>query len=140
MQITIVKELKQKVFVANEVPDECVAHAQVAIISNLSWHLIAPNPYRAHGMSEALPLPKVACPIVDVRSVTDDEAMMKVMSACVDKTAGVINLSGLLTGLEALGAVVTQKPVLTAAEVTQRFLERKNKRVAMRGRARVRVN
>lgn len=137
METVITKQLKQKVFVANAVPDECIERAQVVIVSGLSWHIIAPNPFRAHGLGNAIPVPTVKCPVVDVRGVQDDAAMMKVMAACVDKSAGVINLDGLLTGLQALGAKVTQtqpKKAATAADVQALFMDRKNQRVARRVR------
>lgn len=102
---------KKYVYVASEIPDECVFHAQVAILAEFTWHLIGPAPYRAHGVTQYIPMPDVKCPIVDVRTMKldtgNDDRMWQVMNACVDKTSGVFNLSGLLTGLEALGATIT---------------------------------
>lgn len=110
MNTAAVAPTRTMVFVSNEVPDECVKRAQVAIVTENGWHLIAPSPYRCHGLSKYVGMPQVACPIVDIRPVRmdDDDKMMQVMEACVDKNAGVVNLAGLLSGLEALGAVVTR--------------------------------
>jgi hypothetical protein len=127
------------VFVSTEVPEECIQRAQVAIVTDNGWHLLAPIPYRCHGLDKFVPMPKVNCPIVDIRPVRmdDDDKMMAVMASCVDRSTGVINMSGLLSGLEALGAKVT-KPVahpqqdVTAEEVQMDLLKRKVKRVARR--------
>lgn len=94
------------VFAASAPGDECVRHAQVVIVAEHSWHLIAPKPYRVHCLLSFAAVPSVACPVVDVRGVKDDVKMFAVMQACVDEKAGVLNLDGLLTGLEALGGVV----------------------------------
>lgn len=111
MEVVMVKELKKTVLAATEVPDECIKNAQVMIVADLSWHIIAPNPYRMHGLGDMIPAPKVTCPIVDVRGVPaeNDDAMLRVMNSCVDKSAGVLNLAGLLTGLEALGGRVSNQ-------------------------------
>lgn len=100
--------VKKYVFASNEVPEECVKRAQVVIVGAFSWHLIAPAPYRMHCMLSFAPMPAVNCPVIDVKNVSDDEGMARVMAACADPTAGVINLDGLLTGLEALGAKVSK--------------------------------
>ena len=118
------------VFVAHEIPEESLAHAQVAIVSEDTWHLIAPNPYRIHSTAD-IPMPEVKCPIVNISGVKNEDGMRAVMQTCVDKTAGVINLFGLLTGLEALGAVITQRPVFKAADVSRSF---HGKRVASKVR------
>lgn len=97
------------VFSASAVPDESVKAAQVVIVAEFSWHVIAPAPYRMHCLLSFAPVPKVACPVVDVRGVQDDEKMAEIIKACTDPSAGVINLDGLLTGLEAMGAKVAQK-------------------------------
>lgn len=122
--VTNVRKSEVKlVFLAHEVPEESLGHAQAAIISDGTWHLIAPNPYRIHSTAD-IPMPKVNCPVVDIRGVTDEEGMRRVMDACTDKSAGVINLDGLLTGLEALGAKVTRiKP--DAVAINAAWRERK---------------
>lgn len=102
----VVLNKKKMVFVSSETPDEVVKRAQVVIVSDGRWHLIGPAPFRAHGLGAAIPLPKVTCPVVDVSRVRDDLRMKQVMDACVSVHAGVINLDGLLTGLEALGGIV----------------------------------
>lgn len=109
------QQLKTRyVFSASAVSDECVKAAQVVICTEFSWHVIAPVPYRLHCLLSFAPVPAVKCAVVDVRGVADDEGMARVMGACTDATAGVINLGGLLTGLEALGAKVSnQKPKVT---------------------------
>jgi hypothetical protein len=67
-----------------------------------------------------VPMPKMTCPIVDIRPVRidDDERLAQVMKHCTDQTAGVINMSGLLTGLEALGAKVTNRQVKSVRPVS----------------------
>jgi hypothetical protein len=111
MAVQTVHLSKQKlVFISTEVPDECVRRAQVVIVSEAGWHLIGPAPFRAHGLGNAMPLPQVRCPVVDVSAVTDDVGMKRVLDGCVTLQAGVINLAGLLTGLEALGGVVLKDP------------------------------
>ena len=103
---------KKFVFSSSAIPDECVRHAQVAIITEATWHLIGPEPYRAHGVMDVMPMPVVTCPVVDIRLVQDEEKMALVMNSTTDRAAGVINMSGLLTGLEALGAKV-RRPIRT---------------------------
>jgi len=44
-----------------------------------------------------------------VKGVQNDEGMAEIIKTGTDPSAGVINLVGLLTGLEALGAKVAQK-------------------------------
>lgn len=102
---------QKTVVAATEVPEECVKRAQVVIVSEYSWHLIAPKPWKMHCLLNFAPVPTVTCPVIDVRGVPDEksEAMFKVMQACVADHAGVINLDGLVTGLESLGAVVVRK-------------------------------
>lgn len=125
------------VYLGTEVPDECIANAQVVIKTEDTWHVIAPNPYRMHCTAD-IPMPEVKCPIVDIRGVKDEEAMRAVMEKCTDKSAGVLNMAGLLTGLEALGAKVTQRVSeaasqrVRAADVAARFREKKEGRVARR--------
>ena len=103
---TVTKTQKKLVFLSTEVPADCVRMAQVAILSDDSWHLIAPWPHRAHGLSRSIPMPEVTCPIVDVSAVKDDLRMREIFNRYVAPYAGVINLSGLLSGLEGLGAKV----------------------------------
>lgn len=83
--------------------EECVRRAQVLIVGGESWHLIGPAPYKMHCLNSFAPVPVVNCPAVDVRGVKDDEGMGRVIQGTVDANAGVFNLDGLLTGLEALG-------------------------------------
>lgn len=93
---------------AMAVPDECVRAAQVLVIGEFSWHVIAPAPYRMHCMMSFAPVPVVTCPVVDVRGVADDEGMAWIVRNCTDPSGGVINLDGFLTGMEALGGKVTR--------------------------------
>lgn len=94
---------KKIVTVARGVPAECIRAAQVIIVTEDTWHLIAPGSLRVHGLSGDIPMPAVTCPVVDVRGVEDFARMRGIMDVCVDVNAGVINMDGLLTGLEALG-------------------------------------
>lgn len=95
-----------QVLLATAPMEECVKRAQVVIVSEHSWHLIAPRPYKMHCLNSFAAVPTVTCPVVDVREVPDarSDEMFRVMQACTADQAGVINLAGLLTGLEALGA------------------------------------
>lgn len=137
------------VFSASAAPDECVKAAQVVIVAEFSWHVIAPAPYRMHCLLSFAPVPAVACPVVDVKGVQDDEGMAKLIRTCTDPSAGVLNLDGLLTGLEALGGKVcktvnsNQLSVKeTAAELSEARMEKKEKRGmrVTRPTRRVRVN
>lgn len=91
--------------------EDCVKRAQVLIVGEHSWHLIGAKPYRMHCLSSFAPVPAVRCPRVDVGGVKDDERMGRIMMACVSDAAGVINMDGLLTGLEALGGKVERVPM-----------------------------
>ncbi len=133
---------KELMLVSTEVPEDCIRRAQVAIVTENGWYLLVPGA-RITGLSKWVPLPKVTCPVVDITPIRmdDDDKMMKIMSVCVSKTAGVINLAGLLIGLEALGAKVTSQSVShqssviskpRAQDVAIAFYERKKKRVARR--------
>jgi hypothetical protein len=73
--------------------------------------------------------------VVDVKGVQDDEGMANLIKTFTDPTAGVLNLDGLLTGLEALGGEVcktvnsNQLSVKeTAAELSEARMEKKEKR------------
>jgi len=119
------KPQKQMMFLSKATPEECIERAQVAIINENGWFLIGPAPYRAYVNT---PQPSVKCAIVDIRPVRmdDDESLFAVVDRNVDKTVGVIDMAGLLRGLEGLGAVVTPA---------------RSQRVASRGRGdRMRVN
>lgn len=107
---TVQRTQKTLVFVSAEVPAVCAQHAQVAIVTAKSWHLIAPWPYQAHGLSLSIGMPEVRCPVVDVSRV-DHAAFRRVYAQHVVPYAGVTNLAELLHGLEALGAVVKTKRV-----------------------------
>lgn len=110
MEPKMVTQTKQ-VMLSMALSEDCIRNAQVLIVEEGRWHVLAPKPYRMHCDSGFAPVPTVRCPVVDVRNVQDDEAMGRVMGTCVDPTFGVINLAGLLTGLEALGATVSRVPV-----------------------------
>lgn len=106
----MVTQTKQMV-VATPVLEEALQRAQVLIVEGKRWHVLAPRPYRAQGdwgIEEVKAL--VNCPIIDVSRVPAelDETMGAVIRGCVDVNAGVFNRAGLLTGLEAIGAVVVQ--------------------------------
>ncbi len=96
---------KRALFFGRVTPDEAVAQAQVMVVVNGRWFIHAPEPYRCNGSGE---LPVVSCPVVDCSGIPDDlfAQMARVIGDCVDVVHGVINRSGLLTGLEALGAKV----------------------------------
>jgi len=116
---------------ASAVPDEVVKAAQVVIVAEYSWHVIAPAPYRMHCLMSFAPLPAVSCPVVDVKGIADDEKMAAILKSCTDPIAGVINMDGLLTGLVALGGKVSRcgrqkKP--TAKDVSTARMEKKEKR------------
>jgi len=139
MAVQSVDQKKKYVFSASAVPEESVKAAQVLIVAEFSWHVIAPAPHRVHCLLSFAPVPTVTCPVVDVRGVQDDEKMAEIIKACTDPSAGVINLNGLLTGLEAMGAKVaqkaesrTQKP--TARELSEARMELKEKRTGRRVR------
>lgn len=96
------------VLTASAPPEECFRRAQVLVVGDHSWHVIGPAPYRLHVLNTFSRPPAVGCAVVDVRGVTDDEGMGRVVRACTDPSAGVINMDGLLTGLAALGGKVTR--------------------------------
>ena len=83
------------------------------IVTDMTWHLIGPGNLRAHGLSRDIPQPTVTCPVVDVSKVRDDEKMGAIIRTCVTPTAGVINMAGLLTGLEALGGMIKRSGQLS---------------------------
>lgn len=103
--ITNVKDVKL-VYLATEIPEESIRNAQVLILDTNAgtWHLFAPQPYKAHGRLEMMP--QVHCPVVDLTPVTNEDAVCRIIKATTSPQHGVINLDGLLTGLEALGAKV----------------------------------
>ena len=115
---------------ASAVPDEVVKAAQVVIVAEYSWHVIAPAPYRMHCLMSFAPLPAVSCPVVDVKGIADDEKMAAILKSCTDPIAGVINMDGLLTGLEALGGKVQKAEgrKVTARELSVARMEKKEKR------------
>jgi hypothetical protein len=117
MDTKMVTQTKQ-VMLSMALLEDCIRNAQVLIVEEGRWHVLAPKPYRMHCDSGFAPVPTVRCPVVDVRNVQDDEAMGRVMGTCVDPTFGVINLAGLLTGLEALGATVSRVPEPKALSAT----------------------
>lgn len=102
---------KQVLFFGKVTPEEVAARAQVLLVDHsyepVRWYIFAPAPYRAQGTGE---VPTVTCAVVDCTAIpNDDESMTRmatVIGRCVDTVHGVINKSGLLTGLAALGAVV----------------------------------
>lgn len=133
------------VFSASAVPDEVAQAAQVVIVGEFTWHVIAPAPHRMHCLLSFAPVPQVNCPVVNVAGVKNDEGMASVIRACTDPTAGVINLDGLLSGLEALGGKVS-KPVAsdqlpvkkkTARELSKARMETKERRGVPARRVRV---
>lgn len=132
MDTKMVTQTKQ-VMLSMALPEDCIRNAQVLIVEEGRWHVLAPKPYRMHCDSGFAPVPTVGCPVVDVRHVQDDEGMGRVMAVCVDPTFGVINLAGLLTGLEALGAVVKLPVTKSQKSVTSKRvnagLHRTTKRV-----------
>lgn len=63
----MILNLKTKyVVTSSAVPDECISHAQVLIVGESSWHVIAPAPYRLHCLLSFERVPKVSCPVVNV--------------------------------------------------------------------------
>ena len=115
---------------ASAVPDEVVKAAQVVIVAEYSWHVIAPAPYRMHCLMSFASLPAVSCPVVDVKGIADDEKMAAILKSCTDPIAGVINMDGLLTGLVALGGKVQKAEgrKVTARELSVARMEKKEKR------------
>lgn len=99
---------RKLVVMATAVPEDVVRQAQVLIVTRDTWHLIGPGKLRAHGLSREIPAPSVTCPMVDVSGVKDEERMRGIMEACVSPVAGVFNMAGLTTGLEALGGKVVR--------------------------------
>lgn len=101
---------KQGLYFGKVASDEAARFAQVLLVDRkfvpVRWYIFAPQPYRAHGEGE---VPTVICPVVDCTGIPDGDEMTlkmaKIIGRCVDAVHGVLNKSGLLTGLEALGAV-----------------------------------
>jgi len=97
----------RRVIVMSDAPEVVLHYAQVLIVDGERWHAYGPGAMRAHGewgIGEARAL--ATCPILDVSGVTDDERMADIIRRCTAEHAGVINMDGLLTGLQALGAQV----------------------------------
>lgn len=107
---------KRIVMVATDVPEEIVRRAQLMIVTGESWHIICPG-QRAHGKNEAAP--QVACPIVDISAVEDDEQVAELMKLCVLPIAGVVAMETLINGLTKLGATVKNRPCAVCV-VTQK--------------------
>lgn len=105
----------KRVMMSMALPEDCIRNAQVLLVEAGRWHVLAPKPYRMHCDSAFMPEPVVTCARVDVSGIEDEEGMSRVMGTCVDPTFGVINLDGLLTGLEALGGKVS-RPVTAEKE------------------------
>lgn len=109
MQAMVDVRKQKRVVVARELPMEALEHTQVLIVDGERWHALAPFPWRVHGewgLEEVLGV--VRCPVVDVSAIdpANDIRAGDVIRSCSDARCGVFNLSGLLTGLEALGGVV----------------------------------
>jgi len=107
--------------VAHDIPRESIERAQVVILSDRTWSLIAPAPYRVHALSREVPLPAVTCPLIDIRSVGlstgQTDRMLEVVEKCIHTDEGVIDLKGLISGLKALGAVVLPEIERVASRV-----------------------
>ena len=131
MELVQTSELKpvKLVLLAKAVPEECAARAQVMIVTEKTWHLIGPSPYRAHGDSSYAKPPKVSCPVIDVSLVSEanDEKMGEVIAACTAAHAGVINMDGLVMGLCALGGRVERKRGVVRASQRGRKLNKKRR-------------
>lgn len=128
---------KTKIVVSvSAVPEESVQAAQVVIVGDFTWHIIAPAPNRMHCLLTFAPVPTVACPVIDVTGVKNDEGMAEIIRACTDPKAGVINMDGLLTGMAALGAKITkpeaQPKKVTARELSEARMALKEKRTGRR--------
>lgn len=102
---------KKVVLVAKQVPAECVKRAQVLVLTDKTWHILAPNPYRAHGLLSEGTTPKVKCLVLDLSRVPaeNDEKTAQVIKDCTAEHAGVINMEGLVSGLCALGGRVVSE-------------------------------
>jgi hypothetical protein len=117
------------VFTASDTPDECVRNAQVLVVGEFSWHVIAPAPFRLHCLLSFAPVPQVRCAVVDVHGVTDDGKMAELIRTCTDPSAGVINLDGLLTGLEALGGKVSRPLTVDGGRLGKKKAQGRKQRV-----------
>lgn len=115
---------KKMVVAAVGVPEECIRNAQVMIVTGETWHLIAPGSLRVHGLSKDMPVPVVGCPVWDVSGVKDLDRMRAIMDACVTPAAGVFNMAGLTTGLEALGG---KRVVVEPLSVSSKQLEKSSR-------------
>ena len=102
---------KRVLFMGKVSPEEAARNAQVMVVVDGRWFIYAPAPYRAHGEGE---LPEVNCPVVDCSEIPENlfVQMSHVIGDCVDAVHGVLNKSGLLTGLEALGATYAERTEL----------------------------
>jgi len=103
-------------FVGNASFEDVERFAQVMLVDGEAWWVKAPAPYRAYGNGE---LPKVSCPVVDISGIEAENfaQMARLVGDCVDVVHGVLNRSGLLTGLEALGGrVESTTPQLRAGQ------------------------
>ena len=125
---TMITETNVKmVYISKAVHEECIRRAQVLIVTEETWHLIGPEPYRAHGDRMFAKAPKVTCPIINLSAVDEgnDEKVAEIIKACTAPTAGVINMEGLIAGLSALGGKVTPPP--TPPQMKKTFGEGRKK-------------
>lgn len=135
MQHSIPMKAKM-VFVSTEVPEEVAKKAQVAIVTEMSWHLIGPGRFRAHGFNRgvSLPMPAVKCPVVDVSLV--EEQATAVLKRYLHPTAGIKDVPALLEELKMLGADISLAPPPTPPQKSAKgggvFGEGSKRRIAKR--------
>ena len=100
---------KRLVLTANEVPADCAERAQLAIVTASAWHIY--GPVRCHSYDkEAMPLPKLKCPVLDISGLSDeaDEKVGALLAKHMGES-GLVNVGELVKGLQALGAAVTNE-------------------------------
>jgi hypothetical protein len=95
----------KKVFASEAPPEEVIRAAQLAIVTEHTWHILGQR--RAYGERSFCELPEVACPIVDISALpaSMDEAVGSVIGEHATPI-GYRDVPTLLAELEKLGAQV----------------------------------
>lgn len=91
------------VFMANDVPDDVVTGATLAVVTDYGWHIFGAK--RAHSFDKAaMPLPEgLTCTVLDISALhrKQDPCATTLLAEHID---GRINVQQLAEGLMALGA------------------------------------
>lgn len=100
---------KKLVLTADSVPADCIERAQLAIVTASAWHIY--GPVRCHSYDkEAMPLPALRCPVLDISGLSDEaDDQVGALLAKHSYESGLSNVPELVNGLKELGAAVTNE-------------------------------